>query len=460
MRPITAVLLTGLLVPAAATLAEDLEQELERDVVLRAMVDELARSQANLELEDLERPYFIEYALADVSGAYVSAELGAVTGRREARSRSLRADVRVGSYKLDNTNFGGGYGGYWGSSYGGYGRGAAIPIEDDYNAIRQAIWWATDRDYKSVVEALVQKKAFMESKLIKDKPDDFSPAARNIHVDMKEVPELDRRQWRERIREVSAIFRSAQGLQRSEVRLSEEKKVTRLVDSEGAVIRQTRTDYELIIAVQTQAEDGASIADYRAWHTRSPGDLPNRRTMISEAHNLITELQSMAEAPEGEPYVGPVLLVEQAAGGFFAQLFAQELSNPRAPLLENETFAAFFDDSGALANRLNRRILPATFQVVDDPTCEAWDGTRLVGHYAFDEEGVEAKPLVVVQDGWLRALLMSRTPTRDLKESNGRGRASPGEYVKGRPSNLLISTSEPESLRDLRKRLVELAELS
>ncbi len=433
--------------------SEAVRRALQSEPVMLAMGDELGRSMGELQLPDSEAPYHLTYRVDDRNRWNIEASFGAVRMDLESSTRYATITLRVGDHSFDNTQFVG----RTGPGRPGF---TSVPIGDGYGSVRHALWLATDNTYRDALAKLASKRAFARNTLIKDKPDDFSPAARNIHVDMKEAPELDRRQWRERIREVSALFRSAQGLQRSEVRLSEEKKVTRLVDSEGAVIRQTRTDYELIIAVQTQAEDGASIADYRAWHTRSPGDLPDRRTMISEARNLITELQSMAEAPEGEPYVGPVLLVEQAAGEFFAQLFAQELSNPRAPLLENETFAAFFDDSGALANRLNRRILPATFQVVDDPTCEAWDGTRLVGHYAFDEEGVEAKPLVVVQDGWLRALPMSRTPTRDLKESNGRGRASPGEYVKGRPSNLLISTGEPESLRDLRKRLVELAELS
>ena len=141
---------------AGASADEAVERELKQDVVLRALVDELERGTAGLKLEDLGRPYFIEYALIDGTHASVSADLGAVAERDKGRWRYLRSAVRVGSYVLDNTNYGS----------GGRGRGAALPIEDDYNAIRQAIWWATDRQYKDVVETFEKKKAFMASRMI------------------------------------------------------------------------------------------------------------------------------------------------------------------------------------------------------------------------------------------------------------------------------------------------------
>ena len=61
--------------------------------------------------------------------------------------------------------------------------GAAIPIEDDYNVVRQGIWWATNRQYKTVTENHERKLAFMKTKMIEDQPDDFSreePAMRRL----------------------------------------------------------------------------------------------------------------------------------------------------------------------------------------------------------------------------------------------------------------------------------------
>lgn len=433
--------------------SERVQRALQSETVLQAMGDELGRSMNELKLPDSEAPYHLFYRVDDRDRWTINASFGGVMMDLESSARYATITLRVGDRTFDNTQFVG----PMGPGRPGF---VAVPIGDGYGAVRHALWLATDNTYRNALGVLAAKRAFAQNTIIKDKPDDFAAGTQNISVDMDDLPALDREQWREWIREVSALFISSADLQKSDVRLSAESRITRLIDSEGMVIRKTSTEFELIIAVQTQAEDGSLIADYRSWRVRSPGDLPNRRTMIREANNLIREIVALVEAPEGEPYVGPVLLVEQAAGAFFAQHFAEELANPRPPLMENETFAAFFDDSGALKNRLNRRILPTTFKIVDDPTNEAFDRIQLIGHYQFDDEGNAAQPLVVVEDGWLRALPMSRTPTRNMKESNGHGRASPGEFVKGRPSNLHISTSEPESLRDLERRLIELAELS
>ncbi len=61
------------------------DTEMKNDVLLRALVDELERGSSGLKIEDLERPYFIEYALLDAHNIGVQAALGAVLSRRENR---------------------------------------------------------------------------------------------------------------------------------------------------------------------------------------------------------------------------------------------------------------------------------------------------------------------------------------------------------------------------------------
>ena len=155
MRCLFAVALVTMCGWAATWAQDDVASEMERDVVLRALVDELGRSLAGLQLPGLEPPYFIEFGLADVAYASAGAKLGATTGRNAGRQRGLYTDVRVGSYDLDNSNFSGG--GVDFSGFGGGGMGdVEVPSEDDYTALRQAIWWAADRDYKGVVEQLAK----------------------------------------------------------------------------------------------------------------------------------------------------------------------------------------------------------------------------------------------------------------------------------------------------------------
>jgi len=447
MKPITAILLTGLLMPAAAALAEDLEQELERDVVLRALVDELARNQANLELEDLERPYFIEYALADVSGAYVSAELGAVTGRREARARSLRADVRVGSYKLDNTNFGGGYGRYWGSFYGGYGRGAAIPIEDDYNAIRQAIWWATDRDYKSVVEALVQKKAFMESKLIKDKPDDFSRESPAVCLEQRLDPTVDGERLERTVLALSEILREYPDVKESAAYASGGGGNKYLVNTEGTRIRTSAMNFSVSVNATVQADDGMELSDSFTVHGRTWEQLPPLDELSQRCRKMVTQLIAVKDAPMmAEPNTGPVLFEPEAAAAIFSARFSGRFTGGQPTVGSGR-------DADDFANKLDQRILPRFLRVVDDPTLETIAGEPVMGHYVYDDQGVKARVVVLVEGGRLKTQLMSRNPSKEFKQSTGHGR---GLYGPSASIGCLIVTADPASnAEELKEELFE-----
>src|SRR5258706_1425304 len=82
------------------------------DTVLRAMKDELARSMKKLQLENLQKPYFIAYRLTDTDSCVVTASFGALISSicppaeaGHGRSRQLAVEVRVGDYNRDNTNF-------------------------------------------------------------------------------------------------------------------------------------------------------------------------------------------------------------------------------------------------------------------------------------------------------------------------------------------------------------------
>src|ERR1019366_4210110 len=109
------------------------------DVVMQAMRDELARSMKKLQLENLDRPYFISYSVYDTDSANVSASFGSLNGKfEEQHSRMARVQVRVGDYNFDNRNF-------FSYSYGGngvsrYGGTVYLPVDDNYDEIRRQLW--------------------------------------------------------------------------------------------------------------------------------------------------------------------------------------------------------------------------------------------------------------------------------------------------------------------------------
>ena len=446
---IASLVTAALFTPAWAEAPTGIDAALKQDVVLRALVDELDRNFTGLKLEDLERPYFIEYALADATGFSVSAVLGAVTDDSDYRARQLRATVRVGSYELDNTNFmGGGRGFPYGRGGGGGGGMAALPIEDNYEAIRQAIWWATDREYKDVVETLAQKKAFMESKLIEDKPPDFAPAEPAVHFDPPAQFDLHADQLKRLAIELSGVFREYPQVQDSSVGLTAGGGNKYLVNTEGTRLRIASTTYTLAIEATVQAEDGMELSDSIEIEVRKFTDLPSLAELTAKCRKLVDRLTQVRDAPILDAYTGPVLFDAEPATSLFAGQFAGRFSGGQRPVGSSTSPDDF-------ENKLGQRILPRGVRVVDDPTREEIAGQPAMGHYRYDDEGVPAQAVTLVEGGKLQTLLMSRNPSKDFATSNGHGRGMFGPQASA--GSLMLTADEGESEADLRAELLEAA---
>jgi len=111
------------------------------------------------------------------------------------------------------------------------------------------------------------------------------------------------------------------------------------------------------------------------------------------------------------------------------------------------------DDAQTFVKKLNEPILPTFLSVVFDPTLERDGETDLLGHYAFDDEGVKARRVVAVDKGVLKTFLMSRAPVAGILHSNGHGRAMPGLPPVSRQSNLVVEASEAVPFDELVARL-------
>src|SRR5216684_4974463 len=138
--------------------------------MLRAMRAELDRAR-NLKFDNLESPYYVEANIDDVNGFTVAATLGGLLSANHLHFRSPRVQVRVGSYKFDNTNYVGS-----GFTYGSNYDVDRLPLENNYDLLRRYLWLAIDRAYKSAVESIARKRAALKNISIGEQPDDFAPA--------------------------------------------------------------------------------------------------------------------------------------------------------------------------------------------------------------------------------------------------------------------------------------------
>jgi predicted Zn-dependent protease len=312
----------------------------------------------------------------------------------------------------------------------------------------------TDSAYKSAVEAISRKRAALRNLTAGEQLDDFAHA-QPVHY-TRAFPRLaiDEEAWSDRVRSLSAIFAQYPEVKNSIVVLESGDGGYYLVNSEGTEVRAPESSTYLRAQATAQAPDGMAVRDTVAFHsldaTRMPTDAELNRGVTALAGNVV----ALAHAPKGEDYSGPVLFAGIAGAQIFAEVLGRNLAIARRPVADQGRggFSA-----SELEGRIGARILPDSFDVVDDPTQKEWRGRPLFGSYDVDREGVAAVPLHLIEKGVLKAFLLTRQPVRGFEGSNGRARM-PGNYGAAAAGfgNLFVASSETTPAAELKKTLIDL----
>lgn len=427
------------------------------DVVMRAMRDELARSMKKLQIETLQKPYFVSYRLVEVSGCSTAAAFGALTGNSceaagetQARSRVLSVEVRVGDYARDNTNF------YVPMMTAGVARplrdgGMSIPVEDNYDEIRRQLWLATDSAYKNALDNYAKKKAALENRRRTEDAPDFSKEAPVTDTETGPVITPNRAAFEGMVKSLSALFRETPAIADSEVRLSVSHWLTRYVNSEGTTYTRDNSFATLQVNAATQAMDGMTLTDFDVMYGRSMEQLPPREEMTRRVRALAARLASLQNAPLVEKYTGPVLFEGQAAAEIVFQGLGSALVGVPRVVVDDSRLEGIFNSNGGLADRIGSRILPDFLSITDNPAAVAFQGKPLLGGYQVDDEGVKAGPTTVVQNGILKTLLHSRAllPGTTLSTASKHG-------FTLSPSNLTVSASKTMTATELKADLIRI----
>jgi predicted Zn-dependent protease len=414
------------------------------DSLLPILTDELRRNIDGLKKEPVP-PYFASYTVYDVQTASVRASFGALIGSHQHRSRSAVVDVRVGDYALDNTRE---IRGDRTAAFMGFSR-TALPLPgargEPADAVRAVLWRATDRKFKQAAERYTKVKTNVAAK-VQDGADvaDLSREPPQTFTEPALPPPGDVAPWEGRLRRISAPFGEQSLVLSSDATLTVETTRRYFVSTEGSQIVTSDTTARLMIAATTKADDGMELPLYRSYFATSADRLPSEAQLVADVREMVTTLDALRSAPVIDPYTGPAILSGRAAGVFFHEIFGHRIEGHRTKQS---------DDAQTFAKRLNSPVLPAFLSVVFDPTLERDGDTELVGHYAYDDEGVKARRVVAVDHGVLKAFLMSRSPVAGILQSNGHGRAMPGLAPVSRQSNLVVEAGEAVPFDDLMARL-------
>jgi TldD protein len=418
------------------------------DPTLKAMQAELDREKTQLVLQDMQRPFFIEYRMDDINTFEAVANYGALIREEGGRQRILRVTVRVGNYKLDSST--------------GRGEGTVVlaPSDSDPDALRYALWSATDEAYKNALRAYSAKEAALKRFQSTRAEDDFAQVKPVTHIAPLVKLDIDRNEWKKRIIDASGLYATdpevksfAEHVQYSTSNVRGLAMNRYLVNTEGTVVRQGYTGYSAMVSLGGQATDGMAIARDNGSTAAEAKDLESASAFHKRVIDDLKSLEALRNAPlvAAEDYHGPVLFSGDAATDVFTRVFVPGVEAERPEL------GTTARTTGPYNTSYKSRVLPELLSVTDDPLQTKFEGKPLLGAYEVDDEGVPAQSVDIVSNGTLQNYLIGREPIKDFPSSNGHGRAAPAQAAHARVGVLIVKPKETVPAAELNKKLLEMA---
>jgi TldD protein len=405
-----------------------------------ALASELDRAMRELRLPDQPGAYFGALEWAALQDVGMEASLGAMIRDDREPVHQIGAELRVGDPLLDNVNFDQGW------EEDGF-DSRALPLGLTPHAARRAAWRLLDSAFKAAVANRGARIAARTGQDPAEHPTFFPGVAANASADAPKSVDPE---------PLAALARTLSGrlaplagagcLEDARVQLAMESGVVHRIESTGA--RFSRPASELVVSVVAYARADEELAwDAETWVVKHPSDLPSEAAMLQRVDALGSRLQAWCAAPKLEaPWVGPVIFEGEAAIDLSSALLHYRLSG--TPQAETED-----PPTGPGSLRLKRRVLPIGVDLIDDP--RRWP--TLPSSYDIDAEGQPARAVQVIDDGIVRALLGSRTVTKETPESTGHAHGWIGELKRAAPAQVLITADRPLSGRALVSTALKLA---
>jgi TldD protein len=422
----------------AAAQQKQIPADAASDPILRALRVELARSKAQLKMDNVDSPFYIEYRVFDVEQFDASAAFGTLRDQNRTRLRMIRAVVRLGDYKVD-------------SFYNaGQGISDILPLDNDELAIRHQVWLATDQAYKRASEAFSNKKAMLKQLNVDQPVDDFAKAEPVVSIGPLAKLDADPAKWTKMLESATSVYKNDPQIQAFNANMNFTALSEYFVNTEGTITRHGSAHYQIVMSASEQAPDGMRLERSPQYTANHIEELPTPDQLQDDALKLVQNMKTLREAPVvDEEYRGPVLFSNDAATDMFFDLIVPNVLGRRpAPGRPARTVGAF-------ASSWRARVLPDFISVVDDPTMDTFAGHGLGGSYTVDDEGVPAAPVTVVDKGTLVNYLIGRVPIRDFPVSNGHGRASGSGNTAPAPGNIFFRASRTSTREDLKKQLLD-----
>ncbi|MBL8951421.1 MAG: TldD/PmbA family protein [Myxococcaceae bacterium] len=416
-----------------------------RQDLLDAMVIELDRNFKTLKLKENAPPYFLAYSMKDFEQREISARYGAIYQDDTYRDRKLYVDARVGDYTFDSSiddeiDF------TFSLKGNSFIPRKNAPLDEHPLALRTSLWLVSDQQYKAALFNFLKKKG-EDVYAVDDpkRPASFTREEPVVYLGNRLPFSWSHDRWAALARDVSGTFGAAPQLLDSEVRIAGDKVVRYLVNTEGTRIVTEEALYAVHLSVWARADDGQLLDDSRDWYAPTEEQLPTDAQVREAAKKLVEEISALRAAPSIDPYTGPAILESDAAGVLFHEAVGHRLEGERQGSdAEGKTFRG----------QVGKNVIAGFVSIYDDPTVREAAGKQLNGWYLYDDEGVKAQRVPLVEGGVLKNFLLSRKPIEGFSKSNGHGRAQSNHKPVARMANLIVESKKQVDDKQLKAMLI------
>lgn len=437
------------------------------DPVMNSIKKEVDRNKAELRIGEQAPPFFIDYRMLTFNTLNVKATLGSLVYSRETPYCNGMATVQTGDYELNNENAIMSFDQLY-NNYRNYPSSTVFGTNDQ--VIRTKIWSTIDEKYKKATEQLgIKKGAIAQMEIPEDEKNipDFEQRSASEYILPVTPLEFDRKKMEEYVIEASEVFKDYKELIESNVRLYAGTADVRYYNSEGTVCHYPNNLIALFIYTKAQSADGQEIGRSRCLPFDSFEDIPSLEE-LKEICRREGELarKKLAASMVKETYVGPVLFEGEAVADIIDKLMIDQnagLLAKRKPVVSPDIKRYYSNHPSMSGNQLeallNKKVISRDLTLTSLSGTPEYKGRRLFGYYPVDAQGVAPdKELVLIQDGVLKNMLTTRTPTKVFRKSNGHARVSiDGQGVFTLPGVLRLSSKETISSQDLKKKLIDAA---
>ena len=406
--------------------------------ILKESVEKISHAEITGSMSQTYSPYFVSAMVKARQSFQVDVENGGVMSRDECLTPSHdgRLEVRMGSPKQGGA-----------VSYGEFYPPENLERQSFEIALRTAAeetLWDCALDLREK-----QNQAFgMPSSEQREKFVYFSPEESSTSSDELEK-ELDIN-----FQEVEELFKKVSNnlstplLQNVAVSFEAGKEDCYFVNSEGTRVYSNYRRFHIVMELKTVDKSNLIIPHHWSFRCTSPSKIPTYEELMTTGETLTRELLEIVKAPIQENGEFSTIVDYENHGVFWHEVIGHAVEAHR---MQEDKWG---DSTNIFKGKIGELIAPPFLTVIDDPTVEGLDGS-----YQFDEEGIPAQKVVIVENGVLREYLHTRSSAGYFERgSNGHARADGNENPCARMSNTLVESSLQVSAEQLKEDLIKICE--